>query len=80
MAVQKLLHIKLRPAYIPELQELLYARLCIAWKELFILCYNETNPHSNTGAQNGCCHTMKKPITCDILGCLTCEYPDDFFS
>ena len=73
--IQRLLHVKLRAVCFPELQELLNARLCIAWKGLFPMCYNKTNLHSNTSAQNGCCHTMKKPVTCDILGSLTHEYP-----
>ena len=79
IAVQKLLHIKLRPECFPKLQELLYARLCFAWKELFPMCYNKTNLYVYTIAQNGCCHTMKKPVTCEIFGSLTREYPDDFF-
>ena len=80
MAIQKLLHVKLRPVCFPKLQELLYAGLCFAWMELFPRCYNKTKLCCNTSAQNGYCHTMKIPITCDILCSLTHECPDDFFS
>jgi len=80
MAVQMILHIKLRPECFPELQDLLYARLCFARKEFFLMCYNTTNLCSCESVQNGCCHTTKKTITCDILGSPTCEHPDDIFS